>query len=131
MFFLNLAMSGMVIQMIWQNKGNSYPGFVIYVSAMHAFYAFINACVQIFRFRKSGRPVFHSVNALNLAGALLSMFVLQTGLLQMFGEPGLFQQLMNILTATVVMAFVFAMAVMMVIHGIKECKKGVVYESGK
>lgn len=123
MFVLNATMSGMAVLMIWQNQGNSYPGFVIYVSAFHAFYALINACVQMFRFRKSGRPVFYSVNAVNLAGALMSIFILQIGLLQMFAEPGLFTMMMNAMTATAVLASVFALAVLMVVQGIKELQR--------
>lgn len=123
MFVLNAAMSGMAVLMIWQNKGNAYPGYVIYVSALHAFYALISACVQMFKFRKSGRPVYYSINAVNLAGALMSIFILQAGLLQMFAESGAFVKMMNGLTGTAVLSSVFAMAVLMVVQGINRCKE--------
>jgi len=123
MFVLNAAMSGMVIQMIWLNKSNQYPGFFIYVSALHAFYSLTNSVWQIFKFRKSGRPLFYSANAVNLAGALVSILVLQAGLLNMFADSALFQRFMNGLTGTFVMASVFAMAVQMVIQGINHVRQ--------
>ena len=123
MFFLNAAMTGMAIQMIWQNQRNSYPGYVIYVSALHAFYALIHAVLQMIRFRKSKWPVFTASNALNFAGALMSIFILQTGLLDMFADSGFGVMLANSATGTCVLASVFAMAVMMVVQSIKELKK--------
>ncbi len=123
MFLLNVAMTSMAVLMIWENKGNAYPGFIIYLSALHAFYALIHACVQMFRFRKSDRPVFYSVNVVNLAGALMSILILQVGLLQMFSESALLSAVMNTVTATVVLASVFAMAVLMVVQGLKELKR--------
>lgn len=123
MFVLNVTMSGMVIQMIWLNKSNQYPGFFIYISALHAFYSLIQSLWQMFKFRKSGRPLFYSAHAVNLAGALVSILVLQAGLLNLFADSAFFQRFMNGFTGTLVMASVFAMAVQMVIQGLDHVRQ--------
>ena len=37
MFLLNVAMCGIVMQMVWKNESYYYPGYIIYLSAAYAF----------------------------------------------------------------------------------------------
>lgn len=39
MFGLKAAMSGMVVQIVWQNHSYEYPGIMIYLFVLYAFYS--------------------------------------------------------------------------------------------
>lgn len=123
LFILNIAMSGMVIQMIWQNKSYEYPGTMIYMSALYTFYRFIISIVNIVKFRKINNPVFSAAKILDLAVAVMSIFALQTAMFLQFGGTASFQRIMNMITGGTVCLFVFGMAVFMIIHAEKELKK--------
>lgn len=49
MLLLSLAMAGMIVQMVLQNEGYSYPGTVIYASAAYTFYSLVLAAVNLGR----------------------------------------------------------------------------------
>lgn len=124
MIALNLAMSGMIIQMVWQNKGYQYPGFVIYLSAIYAFYCMITAVINMVRFRKMDSPVLSAAKMLSFAGALMSMLALQTAMIFQFGKNQEdFRQIMNTVSGGAVFLTVFCMAVFMVVHANRELGK--------
>lgn len=103
MFALNIAMTGMTVQMIWRNRGYEYKGYIIYISAMYAFYSFINAVVNVVKFTKINNPILSAAKILSLAGALMSMFALQTAMFSAFGGEGeSYQRMMNTITGGVV-----------------------------
>lgn len=83
---LNAAISGMVFQMIWQNRSYSYPGFVIYASAAYTFYRLTMSIIRAVKSRKGEQPVFAAARALDLCVALMAIFALQTALLDTFGS---------------------------------------------
>jgi hypothetical protein len=120
MFFMNLAMTGMVFQMIWRNRSYDYKGYIIYISALYTFYSFISAIANVVQFRKSGRPILSAAKNLNLAGAAMSMFTLQTAMFSAFDQNGQSnQQLMNTVTGTAVCIIVIGIAVFMIIRANK------------
>ena len=57
LFLLNTPMGGMIILMVLTNSGYSYPGYIIYLSAMYAFYAMISSVINLVRFRRLGSPI--------------------------------------------------------------------------
>lgn len=116
MLLLNVAMAGMAVQMIWQNKSYSYPGTMIFVSAMYTFYSFTIAIVNIIKFRRLNNPVLSAAKMLNFAGALMSMFALQTAMFVQFGGADDYRQIMNCITGISVCAAVLFMAVFMIIR---------------
>lgn len=116
MLALNVAMTGMTVQMIWRNRGYEYKGYMIYISAMYAFYCFINAAVNVVKFAKINNPILSSARILSLAGALMSMFALQTAMFSAFDTSGAeYQRLMNTITGGVVCTLVLCMAVFMIV----------------
>ena len=124
LFLLNGAMLGMTVQMIWQNKGYEYPGFFIYISAMYTFYCFISSIYNAVTFAKRKNPILSAAKNLSLAGALMSLFALQTAMLTAFGsDQADLVLLMNTVTGLTVCAFVFAMGFMMIIKANKNLKK--------
>ncbi|MCM1006382.1 MAG: hypothetical protein NC485_00350 [Ruminococcus flavefaciens] len=122
MLALNIAMTGMTIQMIWRNRGYEYRGYMIYISALYAFYCFINAVVNVIKFAKINNPILSSAKILSLAGALMSMFALQTAMFSAFGGGENYQRLMNTITGGVVCTMVLCMAVFMIVWSNRNLK---------
>lgn len=122
MFALNIAMTGMTVQMIWRNRGYEYKGYIIYISAMYAFYCLINAIVNVVKFSKINNPILSSAKIISLAGALMSMFALQTAMFSAFGGGESYQRLMNTITGGVVCTAVLGMAVFTIVWSNRNLK---------
>ena len=116
MFALNAAMGGMTVQMIWQNRSYEYKGYIIYISALYAFYCLINAVVNVVKFSRRSNAILSAAKILALAGALMSMFVLQTAMFSAFGGGEKLQRLMNTITGGMVCLIVMGMAVFMIVR---------------
>lgn len=122
---MNLALSGMVLFLVRQEGGYDYPGMLIYVMAMYAFYAVITAAINIVKFRRHGSPALSAAKAINLTAALVSMLALETAMLSQFGgeDDALFRQVMLSVSGGVICAFVFGMAVCMIVHATRQIKQ--------
>lgn len=114
MLVLSTAMGGMTFQMIWQNRSYEYKGYIIYISALYAFYSFIMAVVNVVKFTKRNNAILSAAKFLALAGALMSMFALQTAMFSAFGGGEKLQRLMNTVTGTAVCVLTIGMAVFMI-----------------
>lgn len=82
---INLALSGSVLIILYQNKGYHYPGMLIYVMALYTFYATIHAIADLIRYQKYDSPLFSTSKVLSLSSALVSMLALETSMLSQFG----------------------------------------------
>lgn len=116
MLVLSTAMGGMTFQMIWQNRSYEYKGYIIYISALYAFYSFIMAVVNVVKFTKRNNAILSAAKFLALAGALMSMFALQTAMFSAFGGGEELQRLMNTITGTAVCVLTIGMAVFMIVR---------------
>ncbi len=116
MVVLNLAMTGMTVQMIWLNHGYEYRGYMIYVSALYAFYYLISAIVQLVQYAKIHEPIITCAKILSLVGALMSMFALQTAMFSAFDKSGMeYQRMMNTITGGIVCTMVLGMAIWIIL----------------
>ncbi|MDE6665043.1 MAG: hypothetical protein K2K14_02485 [Ruminococcus sp.] len=122
MFLLSLAMSGMVIQMIWQNRSYEYKGYIIYISALYTFYCFISSITNIISFFRRNNAILSAAKNLNLAGAVMSMFALQTAMFSSFGGGEKLQRQMNTITGSAVCLIVTGMAVFMIVRSNRNLK---------
>lgn len=128
LLLLNVTITAMTIQMIYQNKGYEYPGFIIYASAAYTFYRFVISMVQIIKFRKIKSPVLSASKALNLCVAFMSIFALQTAMLTEFGDTekiadvDKFCMEMNTITGTAVCFIVICISVFMIARSNKQIK---------
>ncbi|MGM9522742.1 MAG: hypothetical protein ACI3VB_09740 [Oscillospiraceae bacterium] len=123
---VNLALSGVVLLVIVQNKGFEYPGMLIYVMAMYAFYVTTHSIVSIFKYRKYNSPVMLEAKSISLAAALVSMLSLETAMLSQFGAENTtphFNQIMVGATGAGVCAIVVTMSVYTIVRTSKELKK--------
>lgn len=86
LLLLSIPMSGMVILMVLTNSGFTYPGYVIYLSAMYTFYKVIMAAIDLARFKKVGSPILSAGKAVNFIAAKTSVLGLQTAMIAAFSE---------------------------------------------
>lgn len=115
MFVLNIAVSGLVIQLIWKNETYEYPGFLIYAMAAYAFYCLAMAIKNIIKYRRMEQPILSAAKMLSFACALMSMLAMQTAMLTQFGQgQENFARLMNSLSGTTVCLIIFCLAVGMI-----------------
>ena len=121
---MNAALVGIIVLAVHQNSGFEYPGILIYVMAMYAFYAMITAVRSVIKFRRYGSPVMSAAKAINLTAALVSMLSLETAMLTQFGaaDDPKFRQIMTASTGAGVSMIVLGMAVFMIVRSTKHMK---------
>ena len=120
LFLLNIPMGGMITLMVLTDSGYSYPGYVIYLSALYTFYTIILAIVNLVKFRKLGRPILSAAKVLNFVAALMSLLGLQTAMISQFSTEGEnFRRMMNTITGSGVWFAVILTAVYMLLHSRK------------
>lgn len=123
LFLLNIAMTGMVVQMVWQNKGYDYPGMIIYASAAYTFYCMTMAVINIVKHRKMDNPVISAAKMLSFVRAVMAMFALQTAMFAQFGGDLEYQRMMNVIVGGSACFVVLCLAVFMVIRANAELRK--------
>lgn len=124
MFVLNIAVSGLVVQLIWHEETYQYPGFLIYAFAAYSFYCIGMAVRNMAKHRKLETPVLAAAKMLSFACALMSILATQTAMLTQFGDGNTaFARIMNAATGSVVCLLIFGLALWMVRRANKEIKK--------
>lgn len=115
---MTLALSGVVVLVVEKNETFQYPGYLIYVVALYAFYAVIAAAVHLVKYRKYQSPVIMASKVVGLASALVSLLSLETAMLTQFGGSGetAFRQIMVASTGAGVCAITLGTAVFMILR---------------
>ena len=86
LLILNISLTGIVFQMVWQNKGYSYPGTLILAAATYTFYTVTVSIIDMIKYRKYKRPVISAAKTIRFASALVSLLSLETAMLAQFGN---------------------------------------------
>ena len=125
MLLLNLFLSGAVLMMVYQNRGFTYHGILIYVVALFTFYNTTFAIMDMVKYRRFESPVMSTAKSISMAAALVSMLNLETAMFAEFGAEmaKADQRLMIMLTGAGISIAVIAMAVNMILRCTKEIKK--------
>lgn len=124
LLMINQALAGIVIFMVHQNRGFDYPGLLIYLMALYAFYAVISAVINLVKFRKHGSPVMSAANAIRFVAALVSVLSLETAMLARFGgDDESFRAIMTGATGGGVCAIVIGTAIYMIWKSAGQLKK--------
>ncbi len=123
MFLVNIAMSGMAIQMIWQNKSTAHSEIMTIASAAFTFYSLTVAIINLQKYRKTETPILSAAKMLNFACALMALFTMQSAMMTSFGGDGNFRMIMNTITGCVVLILVFGLAIYMIRRANKLLKK--------
>ncbi len=124
MIVLHLTMVGMVFQMIHMGRHEDSSEIAIIGTAAFTFYKLTLALVDVARDRKHKQPVDSAVRFLDLSQALYNLFVLQVGLLWVFGEGNFDRyKLFNTLTGGAVCLLVCGMGIYMIWRANRDMKK--------
>lgn len=126
LLIMNQALAGIVVFMVYQNKGFDYPGLLIYAMAAYSFYMIIVAVINLVKFRKHGSPLLSAAKVINLVAAMVSILSLETAMLAQFGEDDdlLFRKIMTGTTGGAVCTIVIGIAIFMIWKSTKRLKKG-------
>lgn len=117
LFLLNIPMGGMIVLMVRTNSGFSYPGYIIYLSALYTFYTMVTSTLNLAKFRKVGSPILSAAKVLNFVAAMMSILGLQTAMISRFSTHGEeYRKLMNAITSGFVYAIVILIAVYMLLR---------------
>ena len=104
MILLTLTVTGIAYHMIEKNDTSNYSKLVAIVSAVYTFYYVITAIISAVTFRKRDNAILAATKKLNISGAALSMFTLQTAMIHTFdGTVSSYSRTMNTITGTAVM----------------------------
>lgn len=123
LLLMNQALVGIVIYMVTQNRGFSYPGILIYAMAFYTFYITISAVINVVKYRKRGSPVMSAAKIISLTAALVSMLSLETAMLSQFGSDEVaFRRIMIASTGAFVCAVVLSMAIYMIVRSTRQLK---------
>ncbi|MCM1221003.1 MAG: hypothetical protein NC548_41615 [Lachnospiraceae bacterium] len=124
LLFMNAALTGIIVLVVRRNSGFVYPGVLIYIMALYAFYATITAVLNIIKFRRYGSPVLSAGKVISLTAALVSMLSLETAMLTQFGaaDDADFRQIMTGCTGAGISMIVLGMAVFMIVRSTKQLK---------
>ena len=124
LFLLNFPMGGMIVLMVRTNSAFSYPGSIIYLSALYTFYTMVTSVLNLVKFRKLGSPILSAAKVLNFIAAMMSILGLQTAMISRFSENGeSYRKMMNAITGGFVYGIVILIAVIMLLHSRKTRKK--------
>ena len=129
LFLLNVPMGGMIVLMVRTNSGFSYPGYIIYLSALYTFYTMVTSIQNLVKFRKPGSPILSAAKVLNFIAAMMSILGLQTAMISRFSENGeSYRKMMNAITGGFVYGIVILIAVIMLLCSRKTRKKAEMIE---
>ena len=124
LFLLNIPMAGMIVLMIQTDSGFTYPGYLIYLSALYTFYMMILSIINLIKFRKMGSPIISAAKVLNFGSALMSVLGLQTAMISRFSFEGeAYRKMMNTITGTAVFTAVMVTVIVMLIRSSKSKKE--------
>ena len=115
MFLLNSIMVVMIILMLKHNQSVEYPGFIIFAQAAYTFYILTFAIINAIKYRKDHSPLIMASKAINLVGAIMSMFILQIAMVNEFGNMNDLK-ILNILSGSVTSIATICVAIYMLIN---------------
>ncbi len=121
---VNLALSGAVLMILYQNKGYHYGGILIYVMALYTFYITTIAIVNLIKYKKRKSPVMSMTKIISMAAALVSMLTLETAMFSQFGQDmsEKNQRLMIALTGAGISIIIVTMSVYSIVKNSREIK---------
>lgn len=124
MMLMNIVLSVMMALIVTQNQGVEYPGYLIYVMALFAFYNITVASVNAAKSKKHGSPVVSAAKIISLTAAMVSMLFLETAMLTRFSTEGaVFRRYMTSVSSAVICTVVLVMAMYMIIHSTIQLNK--------
>ena len=122
MLLMNVGLSGIVVQVVGQNKSFSYPGMVILIMAVYSFYRITIAITRLLKDRENRSPIFSAAKVIDVSFAVTAMFTLQTAMFASFAKD-FDTRGPNIITGTAVAVIITTLAVIMIARGTSKLKQ--------
>lgn len=117
---MNLALSGMIFYMIYENRAMHHHEITIISLAAYTFTSFTFAIINVIRHRKYNSPAMAAARAISLAAASVSMLTLENTMLTTFGSLDMTSQTRQLflgISGGVLSVFIIAMAIYMIVQG--------------
>ena len=124
LLILNVALIGVVYQVVKQNMGYLYPEILIYAIATYTFICLTIAIKNMIRYRRLKSPVLAAVKVISFAQALVAIFALQTSMLLAFGDGDseFFKSIMKSITGGSVCCIIFVLSMFVIVHANRNLK---------
>lgn len=122
---MNLALPGMMLYMILENRRVSHHEITTIAMAAYTFTAFTVSIVSVIRYRRYHSPVLSASRAVSLAAACVSMLTLENVMLTTFGKAEMTPQMRLLFLGSsggVISVFLIVMAVYMLVQGNKKIR---------
>ena len=123
--FMNLALSGMMLYMIRQNRMVHHHEITTIAMAAYTFTSLSLSIVNVIRYRKYNSPAMSASKAISLAAACVSMLTLENTMLATFSKehmtPQIQRQFLSI-SGGVISIFIVIMAIYMIVQSNKKIK---------
>ena len=115
---LTLALSGIIVLIIKQNRSFKYAGLTIFAVALYTFYKITSAIIQTIKERNNSNLYVRAIRNINLVNAFYSILVLQVAMFQAFGNGNIYNTA-NALTGGVIAVIMFIISFTMLIRSSK------------
>lgn len=125
LLLVNLALSGMMFDMIRENRVTPHHEITTITMAAYTFATLTMAIVNIFRYRKWGSPVISAARAVSLTAACVSMLGLENTMLATFNDGSMTAQIRQLFLAISgggISVFIVVMAIYMMVNANRKLK---------
>lgn len=126
LLLMNLALSGMVFYMIYENRVTRHHEITTIAMAIYSFFSLTWSIISVFRYRKYNSPAMSASRAVSLAAACVSMLTLENTMLVTFGKDSITAQTRQIflsLSGGVILIFIVVMAVFMIVRANRKLRE--------
>ena len=121
----NLALSGMMFYMIYENRAVRHNEITTITMAAYTFTTLTMAIVNVIRYRKFNSPAVSAAKAISLAAACVSMLTLENTMLTTFSSETMTPEKTRLflgLSGGAVSVFIIAMAIYMIVQANRKLK---------
>ena len=123
LMLLNLSMAVIVIIIIKYDKVAEYSGHIIWIFGGYTLYRVITAIIDARRIGRIDDPLLSASKSLNMSVAMMSMFSLQTALLDRFCSDAVLRRTLNSIVGFAVCIIVIIVAVAMIVRANRRIRK--------
>lgn len=123
--FMNLALSGMMLYMVRENRAVRHHEITTIAMAAYTFTSLTLAIVNVIRYRKYNSPAMSASKAISLAAACVSMLTLENTMLATFSSTEMAPQIRKLflwISGGAVSVFIIIMAIYMILQSSKKMK---------
>ena len=110
MMFINLTLSGIVLNMILTEKTPSVSDVFVITNAAYTFYVLTVSILDLVKYRKYKSPVMSAAKAIRFAQALVSLLSLEASMLVQFGNDEAYRKFMLAISGAGVCIIVLSMS---------------------